>query len=324
MQREAPRTLFTLSETYQRLGERISYEVLVVENGSSKPLDASLVTSFGAQFRYIYYETGSASPVDAMHEAVIQSRGKYIVMMNDAARILSPRILEYMNRAVNAFNNPVVAVPGYHLGPATQDESMAKGYNQEVENRLLDAVPWHQDGYRLFDISTLAGSSAQGWFEPINESNCVAMPRSVYDSIGGICRDFQSPGGGFIALDFFKNAWEYAGSDPVMLLGEGTFHQFHGGTATNAPPEEKQQRLKAMADEYERIRGRPFEPPMRTPYYLGHLPRESARFLEFSALRFSSSSPSAPVPGMLMDQAPDAIPLSLFQRIRSRLSAIRP
>jgi hypothetical protein len=207
MPREAPRTLYTLSKGYQQWADRIPYEVIVIENGSTRPLEPSVVTGFGPNFRYLFHRTDSRSPVEAMHEAVCQSCGEHVVVMNDGARMLSPGILSYMTRAVRSFDRPVIAVPGYHLGPTMQNASMTRGYNQEVEDRLLQAVPWRSDGYRLFDIATLAGSSREGWFLPIAESNCVSMPRRSYEAVGGICQDFQSPGGGFIALDFFKNAW---------------------------------------------------------------------------------------------------------------------
>ena len=40
--------------------------------------------------------------------------------------------------------------------------SVPLGYDQQEEDRLLDSVDWTHDGYRLFDISVLAGSSAGG------------------------------------------------------------------------------------------------------------------------------------------------------------------
>ena len=45
MAREAPRTLFTLSEAYQRGVDPSAYEVIAVDAGSALPLDAALVAA---------------------------------------------------------------------------------------------------------------------------------------------------------------------------------------------------------------------------------------------------------------------------------------
>ena len=53
-----------------------------------------------------------------------------------------------------------------------------------------------------------------------------------------------------------------------MLLGEATFHQVHGGVATNS----RQSRWKEFHDEYVGIRGRAYAPPSRQALYFGKPP----------------------------------------------------
>ena len=53
MAREAPRTLFTLSAEYQRGVCPGDYEVIVVDAGSSAPLEQSFVKSFGENFKLV-------------------------------------------------------------------------------------------------------------------------------------------------------------------------------------------------------------------------------------------------------------------------------
>jgi hypothetical protein len=55
----------------------------------------------------------------------------------------------------------------------------------------------------------------------------------------------------------------------IMLLGEATFHQVHGGIATNSenPPHAE------FHAEYVRIRGREYARPTRTPLFFGYFPR---------------------------------------------------
>ena len=50
-----------------------------------------------------------------------------------------------------------------------------------------------------------------------------------------------------------------------MLLGEGTFHQVHGGIATNA----KVPMRDVFQDEFENIRGVRYRPPAVQPFYFG-------------------------------------------------------
>ncbi|MBT8148834.1 MAG: glycosyltransferase, partial [Gammaproteobacteria bacterium] len=281
MTREAPRTLHTLARQYQQDFDG-EYEVIVVENGSSERLSEQLVCSFGPEFRYIYFDEGNPSPVRAINYAVSQSRGDIVCIMNDGARMLSPGLLKNAAAAFRAYANAVVTPLSWHLGPEMQMHSVQKGYCQSVEDKLLDNIPWRENGYSLFTVSVFAGSSAKGWFQPIAESNCLFMQRNLFDQLGGLDDRFSSPGGGLIALDFFRNAWLLENVEPVILLGEGTFHQVHGGIATNAPKKEEEQRRQRMLDEYEAIRGHTYEEPLREPTYFGKLPAESRSFLKES------------------------------------------
>lgn len=58
---------------------------------------------------------------------------------------------------------------------------------------------------------------------------------------------------------------EPEGATTIMLIGEGTFHQVHGGVATNslAPPH------KRWSEEYLAIRGETFSAPRTDALYFG-------------------------------------------------------
>ncbi len=288
MTREVPRTLHTLTKSYQQkfTGD---YEVIVVENGSSERLSKEQVEAYGPEFSYIYYDEGKVSPVFAINHAVASAKGDIVCILNDGARMLSPGIIANAERAFEIFPNAVVATLSWHLGPKVQMQSIKEGYCKEVEDELLESIPWQTDGYSLFTKSVFAGSSKNGWFIPPAESNCVFLTKTKYYEIGGQDERFDSPAGGFIALDFFKNAWLYETSQPVMLLGEGTFHQLHGGFATNAPKEVQHARMEEMHDEYKRIRGVEYTSPDREPFYLGQLPKEALPFVKISANKLLDS-----------------------------------
>ena len=100
--------------------------------------------------------------------------------MIDGARLLSPRIIKYALKALKMYDNPVVSTLAWHIGPDIQSVSVTKGYNKEVEDKLLENIHWREDGYRLFDISSLAGSSRNGYFMPIAESNCFFLKRKTH------------------------------------------------------------------------------------------------------------------------------------------------
>jgi glycosyltransferase involved in cell wall biosynthesis len=283
MKREAPRTLFTLSSDYQQNVESNEYEVIVIDNGSKEPLNEDLVKSFGPNFHLIRRDT-SPSPAQAMNAAVEIAKGSLIMLCIDGARMLSPRIISYTLKAFKAFDNPIVATPAYHLGPKLQNISMTEGYNQDTEDRLLETINWEENGYSLFQIACLAGSSRGGWFLPLSESNCITLPKSQFIKLKGFDERFISPGGGYVNLDFYKRACE-ATSPLVMLFGEGTFHQFHGGVATNVP--QNQHPGGMFHDEYVQLRRKDFNPPDNNPVLFGELSDESLKFLNYSVDRLN-------------------------------------
>ncbi len=175
MRREAPRTLFSLSPQYQRGVAGDDYEVIVVENGSSDPLPAEEVERIAPNFRYHRHETSSSSPVEAVNLGVELARSESVAVCVDGARILSPGIVHHTLTAFRAFSNPFVYTLGWHLGDAVQNVSIETGYNQAVEDRLLESVDWRANGYALFSISALALSCREGWFSTVAESNCFAL-----------------------------------------------------------------------------------------------------------------------------------------------------
>ncbi len=293
MAREAPRTLHTLSAGYQQGVDAAEYEVIAVDNGSRQPLDAALVRACGPNFRLLALPPGQVSPAAAINAAVRESAGSVVAVCIDGARMLSPGIVRLMLAAFRAFPDPVVATLGWHLGPKTQNQSMVDGYGRAVEDRLLESVDWRRDGYQLFTVSSFAASSAPGWFLPIAESNAIALRRTAYDRLGGFDERFRLEGGGLVCLDFYKRACETIGN-LVLLLGEGTFHQFHGGVATNVPM--AQHPGARFSDEYLQLRGQPFTAPTTAAHFLGTVPPQCLPFLAASVQQ-AAALPSKEPPG---------------------------
>ena len=290
MRREIERTLDSLSRDYQRNADGIAYEVIVVENGSSDPLDAAAIES-RPDTRYLFVDTGSPSPVGALNQAAEMAQGEVIVLMVDGARMLSPGVVAWANRAYHAFEDPVVSVLGFHLGFEIQAKAAEKGYCQEVEDQLLDSIDWKEDGYRLFRISCLAGSAIGGWHFPAAESNCLFLPRKLYRSLGGFEERFQTPGGGLCNLDLYKRVVETPGQTLLNLHGEACFHQYHAGVTTGGKTEGTRLTFDDLKGEYEEIYGVPYEVPQVMLTQFGHTPSEAMHHLLAGAEKALQLSP---------------------------------
>ncbi len=274
MRREAEQTLYTLTRSYQQLGDETGYEVMVIDNGSSKPLDSSSIESFGADFRYHYAEADSPSPCAAINRFVSEARFEHVMVLIDGARMLSPGVIRWTMLALELFQHPFVYTIGMHLGPKPQNFLVSEGYGRADEDQLLQRADWKNNGYNLFKISTTALSSKQGFFSAPTESNCFALRKTDFIRAGLYRTQFRSRGGGLCNLEIFNRIHETQWIQPVMLLGEATFHQFHGGVATNVPM--SQHPWQSMQKEYAGIVGEPWRNKSRPPTYLGSFRKECA------------------------------------------------
>ncbi len=259
----------SLSPEYQRDIDADTYEVIVVDNGSPEPLADDLFSSFGARIRSTRIDSAPASPAHAANVGISMAAGSTIGLIVDGARIASPGLLATAVRATAVAPRPVVATLGWHLGPVRHMDAAAAGYDQSTEDELLAGCDWEADGYRLFELSTLGGSSAWGWFAPVSESSALFMPKPMWDELGGLDEGFDRPGGGLVNHDLYRRACRAPGAELVVLLGEGTFHQIHGGAATSGAVA-----FEELQGDYVRLRGERYESPTNAPLFVGRVPPE--------------------------------------------------
>ena len=277
MQREAVRTLHSLTTGFQTGIQETEYEVIVLDSNSSKPLDPVWVESIQDNFTYRYVESQWPSPCEAMNVGIEMAKSDYVVCIIDGARILSPGVLSKMIQANTLFDNAFVQTMAMHIGEKIQNESAEEGYNQKLEDELMATVDWEKDGYQLFNISCLAGSSSKGFLNPVPECNCFSAPKNKLLELDGFDERFKAPGGGIVNHDVLNRMMEDESIQPVMLLGEATFHQFHGGVATNVPW--AMHPMKVFKEEYMELRGKPYEPVVRQPIYFGNIHEYARRFV---------------------------------------------
>jgi hypothetical protein len=254
------------------------YELIVVDNGSAPPVDPGLVAGFEGRLRLERIDPAPPSPARAANHGLRLAESDLVGLIIDGARLASPGLLAEARRAARLAPRPVVTAPAFHLGAVRHMEAGQAGYDQVLEDRLLAEAGWESDGYTLFDISTPAGSWGRGLFGPAGESSSLFCPRPIWDELGGLDERFALPGGGLVNHDLYRRACRLREIELVVLLGEGTFHQYHGGAATS-----RRHSWDEMHAEYQAIVGAPHSPPANEPLYVGRARPGLLPFIERSA-----------------------------------------
>ncbi len=271
MKREAARTLHSLSRAYQRGIENVDYEVVVVENGSTEDqkLGEEFVRSFGAEFRYLDLgKDATPTPADALNRGLAAATGEVIAFMIDGAHVLTPGVLHYGLTGLRTYEPAVVVTQQWYVGPGQQPDAMLNGYDQSAEDELFRRIQWPADGYDLFDIGHFIGD--RDWFDGLWESNCIFVPRKLLEQYGAFDESFDMPGGGYANLELYERLGATPDVNVVTILGEGSFHQVHGGTTTNrADPDDRRRTIHGYAEHFAELRGRQFRGAGKTLHYVG-------------------------------------------------------
>lgn len=256
MSRELPRTLRSLSPPCQDFDAR-DYEIIVADNASRMPPCAEDFADLGADIRVLRCSAPSPSPVRAINEGLAEARGALIGVWIDGARMASPGLVKACAAASALHPRPVIATMNYQIGPDLQRISSAQGYDRAREDALLESIAWPKDGYRLFEIST--GEIRGGPLGAMLESNALFLPRKLWDELGGYDAAFREPGGSVVNPDTLIRAVGLPDTQLIRILGEGTFHQIHGGLSTSTQ-ERAMNMLKEGSRTYLRLRGKPLMP----------------------------------------------------------------
>jgi glycosyltransferase involved in cell wall biosynthesis len=270
-------TLQSLLPPYQRNISIDDYEIILMDNGSAKMLDEG-TRKISPNLDYIYLSPNesSPSPAPAMNRGVARARSPLLCLMIDGARLLTPGVLSWGMRLLELSPRAMVEVRGWHLGPKWQPESVMEGYDSEQERKLLESVRWLENGYRLWEIAASTPQVSRGYADPAPESNCIFLSRDLFFETGGFDERSRTPGGGLLNLYFFSRA--VAVANPVItLLGEGTFHQVHGGAATGLAKPSLEEKFKQWRTESEAL-GQAILPDYEF-ILAGHIPSEFQAWL---------------------------------------------
>ena len=272
MPHAARHTLRALAADYQRGIDAADYEVVVVDNGSTPPLDTAFVADLSGNYRCLRIADASLSPAPAVNRGAAAARGAILGVIQDGARIATPGLLATARTAVGTHPRAAVTAVGWLLGrpvatgPTTADDADTAA----AVARLLAVAGWPDDPDRLFEVSRLDGS--MHWFGPGSESTVLFLRHSLWNELGGIDERFDEPGGGFVCLDLFARLLALPGIHPMLLLGEGTVHQPHGGVSTDIPPSTRLPRVEAWLAHYREITGHDLRLSAPEFTYYGRMP----------------------------------------------------
>lgn len=250
MERELPRTLWSLSRAFQQGTEGLTWEIIVVDNGSDH---LPVAPEMEPVPRIIAAQNPALSPVGAINEALSLAKGTIIGAWIDGARMASPGLLAAVANAAAAHPSPVIAVPNRQLGSIRQASAARHGYDRTVEDALLSRAGWPHPSADLFAVSWPEEPTP---ISPMLESNALFMHRDTWNGLGGYDPAFTEPGGGMCNPDMLHRAVNFPGTQLIRMAGTATFHQIHGGTSTS-DEEQTVRMVKQATRTYTALRGYP-------------------------------------------------------------------
>ncbi len=304
------RTLFTCGAEYQN-APADQIEIIVVDNGSDPAVGNDLHDRHPQLSRILRF-VGDPSPIKALNEGIRQAKFDNVALIIDGAHMLTPGVFARSEEIFTRFERPVINVPQFMLGDVSQNFSHVDwAFDRETE--MLETLGWPTDGYSLFRYAVRATELQDRAELHHFESNCLITNKTVFDACGAFEERFTEPGGGMANPEIFWRLTHEPLNTYVVLPGEGSFHQDHGGTTTSITREERRELLEDFHENNRDITGVDGMEIVRAPHVHGkvpfaaqHVPTisheygiEKSRLLtQLSRLHISHAELGTPVPRM--------------------------
>ena len=114
------------------------------------------------------------------------------------------------------------------------------------------------------------------------ESNCYFAPRANLEKIGFADSRFDQEGGGALNPHMYRTLGLLPDSTYIVLPGEGSCHQFHGGVTSSRTREEVQHRFHAQLQS---LWGEGYRALTREPLYFGSIGAQAQAHLSEASSR---------------------------------------
>ncbi|HHL31129.1 MAG TPA: glycosyltransferase, partial [Oceanospirillales bacterium] len=177
MQREILRTIASLLPPYQCGIKHENLEIIVIDNGSDKMPDLGI---YKDKVKFISYNSVNHSPVNAINYGIKIATAEIVGVFIDGARMATPGMCRNVLNVSNMHERVVISTLAFHLGPDVQMNTVYKGYDAAVEDKILAELDWQNNGYNLFLGASLALSSKNGLLGSISESNAIFMHQELW------------------------------------------------------------------------------------------------------------------------------------------------
>ena len=162
-----------------------------------------------------------------------EARADLVGLIIDGARMVSPGLLATALLASRLADRPVITAPAWHLGPTTHMRAAEADTRPARRTTSAPAMRLGQQRLRAVRPGDVGRPSWRCWFGATSESSSLFLRAETWRALDGLDERFDLPGGGLVNHDLYERACGLPGSRLVVMLGEGTFHQIHGGAATS-------------------------------------------------------------------------------------------